>query len=383
MKIAVESSTFLIKNKTGVEHYTQRLMQAVLELDRSNTYLMTYMAFGKRPIPDFNLSASNVQHRRVRWLPGKLYNLFLRLPFGLPIDVIAGIKPDIFFFPNFVLWPLWQTKRSVIVIHDLAYLELPEVLKTGHHVWFLQKSITRSIKKASRVVAVSEHTKRQISKYYGVPLNEIAVVSPSLDKNAFRPASDVEIKQFKKRHGIRDNYILYFGTLEPRKNIVGLIRSYRLLPAELRAKYQLVLAGGKGWGSAEIDHELSLLQPGELVRTGYVPQDEAHVVYSGATVFVYASRYEGWGMQTLEAMACGTPVISADNSSLPEVGGDAALYFKSGDDTQLVAALQRVLTDAKLRQQMVRKGYAHCKNFSWQRSAENLLKVFKDLQSSL
>lgn len=379
MKIAIEASTFLIKNKTGVEHFTHRLLKALFEIDPKNQYFLTYMAFANRKTPDFKLNGANIHHRRIHWLPGKLYNLSLRLPVGIPIDLVSRQKPDIFFFPNFVRWPLLYTKRSVVIVHDLGYIDYPHVLKNAHHRRYLNWAVPRSMKKATHIVAISESTKKQIMHHYAISSEKISVVTPAIEAAQYQPASSQAIAQAKQKYGIEGEYVLYLGTLEPRKNIVGIVEAYRNMPEKTRKKYKLVLAGGKGWGSDEIEAAIHTIAPDQLVRTGYIADEDIPALYSGAATFVYPSLYEGWGMQILEAMACGAPVITANNSSLPEAGGKAAAYIKTGDNAQLSQVMQEVLEDPKKRAEMTRLGKAHAKSFSWESSARVLLGVFQRL----
>ncbi len=272
MKIAVESSTLLIRNKTGVEHFVQRLLKAVLELDTTNRYQLVYMAVAGRPKPDVGLAATNLTERRIWWFPGKAYNLVLRLqmlgwPLGLGIDLLAGIKPDVFLFPNFARWPLLWTGKSVVAIHDLAFLDFPEVIKNTRHRLFLSWVVPRSVKKASLVAAMSEHTKRRIVECYGTDPTKVTVVEPSIDHEVFRPAGAEVVAAAKQRYGITKDYVLYLGTLEPRKNIRRIVEGFLALPKEVRERYQLVLAGGKGWEESDVYGLIQQAGRDQIVQT--------------------------------------------------------------------------------------------------------------------
>lgn len=378
-KIAVESSILLVHNKTGVEHYGERLLRALFEQDQSNLYSLVYMAFITKPNPDFQLTAQNVKQRRIAWMPGKLYNLLLRSPFGLPIDVLAGIKPDIFFFPNFVRWPLLITKKSVTVVHDLGFIEVPHVLKTKHHRWYLSVAVPRSLKRSSHVVAISEATKRDVITHYGIPADHISVITPAVDHSVFYKRPAHEVNRVKQKYGVNGNYVLYLGTVEPRKNIMGIIRAYAALPAEARSTYKLVLAGGKGWSNQDVQEEVKKLPQEQVIFTGYVADEDVPALYSGASVFLYPSIFEGWGMQVVEAMACGAPVITANNSSLPEAGGKAARYVDAYNQSSINQTVLEVVQDENLRKQMSIDGIAHSKRFSWEKSGRQLKGLFDRL----
>jgi glycosyltransferase involved in cell wall biosynthesis len=380
MKIAIEAAPLLVQRKTGVEYFTYRLTKALVELDKTNEYQLVYMAIAGRPKPDLGISGSNVRERRIWWFPGKAYNLTLRLPVGLGIDLLAGIRPDIFFFPNFVRWPLMWTRRSVVAVHDLAYADFPEVLPNLRHRLFLSWVVPRSIKKATLVAAMSEYTKQRIVEHYGTDPDKVVVVEPSIDHEVYRPASEAEVAAVREKYGVRKPYLLYLGTLEPRKNIRRIVGGYLGLPRELQERFQLVMAGGKGWKESDVYELVQQAGEDKILLPGYIDQADVAALYSGAAAFVYPSVYEGWGMQVLEAMACGTPVITAGNSSLPEAGGDAALYVDATSTAEITAAMQAVLTDEAKAADMRAKGLRHAAQFSWQRSAQKLLEAFERLR---
>lgn len=378
MKIAVESSVLIVDQKTGIAYYTQRLLQALTTIDQEDTYELVYLAFPGRKVPDFEVTAPNVSNRRIWWLPGKLYNLFLRLPVGLPIDLLAGTKPDLFFFPNFVRWPLLWTKKSVVVVHDLSFIESGDTMISRHRR-YLSRVVPRSINLASHVVTISESSKKQIVKHYGTEPEKITVATPAIDHDFYRPAAIKDVAAAKKRYKIEGGYLLYLGTLEPRKNIAGILNSYCALPEVIRQKYTLVLAGGKGWLDEEINQLIEDAPDGQIIRTGYVETADIPALYTGATIFLYPSHYEGWGMQVLEAMACGTPVITANNSSLPEVGGDAAAYVDSRKSGELTATITELIKNPGKRSQMSKRGLAHAATFTWRQSAQRLLQAFREV----
>jgi len=378
MKIAVESSVLIVNQKTGVAYYTQRLLQALVSMDQEDAYELVYLAFPGRKVPDFGVAAPNVSRRRIWWLPGKAYNLSLRLPLGLPIDLLAGVRPGIFFFPNFVRWPLLWTKKSVVVVHDLSFIESGETMVQRHR-HYLSRVVPRSIKQANHVVTISESSKAQIVKHYGTDPEKITVITPALDHDFYRPAAKKTVSATKKRYGIEGEYLLYLGTLEPRKNLAGILKSYRALPDVVKKQYKLVLAGGKGWLDEEINQLIATAPAGQIVRTGYVETADIPALYTGATLFLYPSLYEGWGMQVLEAMACGTPVITANNSSLPEAGGNAAAYVDAKNAGQLQQTIAKILSSPKQRADMRRQGLAHVANFTWEQSASRLLDVFRNV----
>ena len=173
--------------------------------------------------------------------------------------------------------------------------------------------------------------------------------------------------------------MLFVSTLEPRKNVEGLIAAYRALPAKQRAETSLVLVGGRGWQDEGIREAIrqARLAGDKVVLPGYVDTEDMAAMYSGAEAFVFPSHYEGFGLPILEAMSCGTAVITADNSSLPEAGGDAALYVDSKNHEQLVDAMKKILTDDSFREKLVKKGYKQAAKFSWENCADTIIKAIK------
>ncbi len=229
------------------------------------------------------------------------------------------------------------------------------------------------------MIAISESTKKAIVSHYNIDESKIVVINPALDHAVYKSVSNKDVEKVKNNYGIQKDYLLYLGTIEPRKNIASIIRAYNYLSDELRNKYQLVLAGGKGWLDEDIELLIKNSKPGDIIKTGYVEDADKPALYSGAKLFVYPSNFEGWGMQVLEAMACGTPVITANNSSLPEVGGKAATYVRAGDDNELVSSISNLLRNKSIYNKSVKLGLEHSKQFTWENSGRQLKEVFRGL----
>ena len=203
------------------------------------------------------------------------------------------------------------------------------------------------------------------------------MINTALDNDTYKPAGSKEVVKVKNHYGIQKEYLLYLGTIEPRKNIASIIKAYNQLPSEVRSKYQLVLAGGKGWLDDEIEALISSSNQSDIIRTGYVADKDKPALYTGAKIFIYPSNFEGWGMQVLESMACGTPVITADNSSLPEAGGKAAAYVRAGNDSELVSSIENLLRSESSYNMRVKLGLEHAAKFTWQNSGRQLKEVLK------
>ncbi len=382
MKIGVETSVLIRKQKTGVENYTLNILREVVKQMPNDQFYMTYISFITKKSADLGVRGPNVFQRKINLLPGRLYHLFVRKLVGIPYDFLALLKPDIFFFPNFIRWPLAWTKKSVIVVYDLSFLKASEYATKSFRE-YMTKIVPKSIRQASQVVAISESTKREIINEYGTDPNKITVIYPAVDHEFFRPASSNEVEDVKQKFQIEGPYILSVGTQEPRKNLLGLLKAYAKLDEKILSSHTLVLTGGKGW----LDQELNslydnLIKNYSIIRTGYVDEKDLPALFTGASVFAYPAFYEGFGMPPLEAMACGTPVITSNNTSLPEVVGDAGLMVGAHNIDELTAALTRVLSDEKLAQKMSKAGLEQSKKFVWSHEAAKLVKVFDGLGKS-
>lgn len=377
MKIAIESSTIAKPKPTGVGYYTRNLLEALLRHDYNNQYELVHFSKSKK-LGLLEKRFSNVKEKNVWWFPARVYNASLRTPFGLAYDFISGSYPDVFIYPGFVRWPTIGKSKSIIVVPDMAFVDYPEVVIKRFR-WYLRQAVARSVREADRVITISEFTKGQITKHYGLRAKDITVINPSIDHSVYKPQSIEEISKVNSKYGITGKYFLYLGTVEPRKNIAGIIRAFESLPSSLTAEHQLVLAGGKGWYDSEIDRMVASIDPTRLIRTGYVCDNDKPALYSGAVALVYPSFYEGWGMQILEAMACGTPVIASNSSSMPEVGGKATLYVDPNKVSEIADTMNEIATNKTLSRELIKKGLVHVKQFSWDKSATKLVELLEGL----
>ena len=280
--------------------------------------------------------------------------------------------------------PLLQPCPTVVTVHDLSFALFPEFFR-GANAAYLRLFTRLSCRRAARIIAVSENTRADVVRLYGVPGERVKVVPHGVDARFFpRPAS--EVAEFKRAHSLPDHFILFVGTLEPRKNLVKLIKAFSNLksrPSERTggklSNLKLVLAGGKGWYYDQIFAAVERLDvQDEVIWAGYVPAHDLALWYNSADVFAFPSRYEGFGMPLLEAMACGTPVVTSNASSLPEVAGDAALLAPPDSVGALADALARALTDADLRQTLRAKGLARAATFTWEETARRTAAIYRN-----
>jgi glycosyltransferase involved in cell wall biosynthesis len=366
--IGIEGEHMLVE-RVGMGQYMAGLLEALIEGERHERFMVFALGRGERKAYA-PLHAPALSYR-VCPIPRRFHRRLLMAGIAPPTELLIGARPKVCIWPNFVSWPTLPGVRNVVIIHDLGFVFHGQYLNDDARAYY-ERLVPRSIRKADRVVAVSSSVRGEIVEQFGVPEKDIAVISPAVDRARFNPRGKQEIELVAERYGLRSPYILYTGTLEPRKNIVGLLDAYAALPAQLRERFQLVLAGGKGWLDAQIEQRLQELAALDIVTTGYVPDADLPAIYSGAELFVYPSFYEGFGMPPLEAMACGVPVITSNSSSLPEVVGDAAVTLDPTDTQALSEAIELVLGDAERASEMRKRGLDQAGLFTWATSAERL-----------
>lgn len=298
-----------------------------------------------------------------------------------PVDIFCG--RGTYIFPRFVSMPLLFSKNAGLVIFDLSYELHREYSDEGNAI-FLSKGVRRSIAKTNKVIAISQNARREIIDFYKLPPSDVVVSTPAVDPKVFYRRSAQEIKRVKQKYGITGDYILALSNLEPRKNLDGLVNAYCNLSEAHRKKYKLLLVGVSGWKTDELFNKIvDRVEAGyDITRPSkYVADLDRPAIISGASMLVYPSHYEGFGMPPLEALSCGTPVISADNSSLPEVMGKAGEMLDSHDISHLTHVMTNYLDDLKaLSAKALIEGTAQAQKFSWKESAKIFLKVAEESQ---
>ncbi len=278
--------------------------------------------------------------------------------------------------------PLVGHCPTVVTVHDLSFALFPEFFR-GPNASYLRLFTRISCRRAARIIAVSEHTRADVIRLYQVTAERVEAVPHGVDARFFpRPAD--EIARFRHTRALPEHFILFVGTLEPRKNLVRLIEAFSNLKSRVASRklqvagLKLVLVGGKGWYYDQVFATIERLDlKDQVIWAGYVFPDDLPWWYNSAEVFALPSRYEGFGLPLLEAMACGTPVVTSTASSLPEVAGDAALVAPPDDVDALADALYRVLTDDALRQELCARGLARAATFTWEATARRTAAVYR------
>jgi glycosyltransferase involved in cell wall biosynthesis len=269
--------------------------------------------------------------------------------------------------------PLATRRPSVVTVYDLSFIYYPDRFPLLQRL-YLTSQTRRSCRMARRVVTISESGRQDVHRFFAIPLDRIDVVSPGVDE-AFHPRPQPEVIAFRRQHQLPEQFILHVGTLQPRKNLPLLIEAFADLN---RPDTALVLVGGKGWYFDEVFTRVKALNlEGQVRFTGYVPDEELPLWYNAATGLAFPSVYEGFGMPIVQAMACGTPVIAAETSSIPEVTGEAALLFSSQDRVALTNHLAAVLDDRQLSRSLADKGLHRARQFSWPRAGKLMSEIYQ------
>jgi glycosyltransferase involved in cell wall biosynthesis len=368
-KILVEG-TALYERKSGIGNYTKNLIEFSAKQNKRKTFVIfSFLFFHKRPLPRPFLNIKNIKYQYIRYFPGKLYAFLLNNNIAPNIGRLLNSKKSVYIFPNFIKWPIGNRNKSISFIYDLSFVQFPEYADPKTYD-FLKSNINQTIDESNRIITISYSSKRQIEKYNKNAKGKIDVVNPAIDHGTFNRKSKYEIDKVLKKYGIKNKYILFIGNIEPRKNITGILDSYSSLKEIIKSEYGLVLAGGGGWQNDKIEIKLKDMSNLNIVCPGYIDEEDMPALYSGASLFIFPSHYEGWGMPVLEAMACGVPVVTSNNSSLPEVAGDAAIMVDADDTKKITSSMELVLRNNKLKKEMIIKGYSQAKKFSWEKSAK-------------
>ncbi|MEI8187476.1 MAG: glycosyltransferase family 1 protein [Candidatus Saccharibacteria bacterium] len=380
VKIFIDGDVLVHEHFSGIGHYTADLLKALDKLLYKDEYSHVSVEIGVPYRNKHKLTKYGFENFGVRGipLPSRMINGLKqrrRLP---PIDLLFGKK--VYVFPNYSSWPTIR-KLSIPVIYDLSFIKYPEFVEPQNRK-FLVDQVGLSVARASKIITISKNSLNEIVSYYKYPKKDIEILSPAVDMHKFYRRSQEEISYNKAKYGIFGEYILFVGNIEPRKNLITLLKAYDQLPNKVQEKYSLLLIGAKGWLDNEIrDYIIEMRKRGLRViqPVEYVTDVDLPSLYSGATVFVYISRYEGFGIPPIEAMACGTPAITSDNSSLPEAVGNAAIKIDALDHNELSSQITRLIERSDARNDLINKGYAQIMNFDWTKSAIRLIEMSEDL----
>jgi glycosyltransferase involved in cell wall biosynthesis len=391
MRIGIDV-TSAVRQGAGIGRFTRELVRAFLALEGGmgmpSHHFVLFAATGGMPRRTWESRLAYIIQPAVachlkleicnlKFLPDDwLHRLWHRARLPIPIEAMTG-RVDLFHEPDFVLPPTLPRTRTVLTVHDLTFIRDPESAFPRLRR-YLNRVVPQSVSRATHVLADSAATKSDLIELFGTPAEKVTVLYGGVDAR-FVPVREPErLAAVRAKYGIGDEpFILGIGTLQPRKNY------RRLIQAFAHVKYQtsnikLVIVGGKGWMYDDIFSGVKRLGlEGHVLFPGFVDDDDLPALYSAAEVLAYPSIYEGFGLPLLEAMACGTPVVTSITSSLPELAGDAALLIEPTEVEAIAAAMCRLLQDADLRRRLVVAGFEQIRKFAWEKAAAQLLGIYE------
>jgi glycosyltransferase involved in cell wall biosynthesis len=378
MRIGIDGSSILPR-RTGIGHYTNHLLRHLALLDSRNQYVVFLNSLRQRPPHESWMERENFVLRRRR-IPGPAL-LFAWRWFNRPaIERFIG-DVDVFHSPASYVPPQRRGAR-VTTIHDLYFMRDPEACEMlGGR--YLLATLPRRLKEMDRIIADSQSTRDDLIELLGIPVERIAVVYPGVE-SSFRRVEDREaLARVRARYGLPERYLLFVGTIEPRKNVERLIEAYSIARGERPDAPALAIVGGRGKNADRVDRAVERFGVSEtVVFTDYVDHADLPALYSGADLLVLPSLYEGFGLPILEAMACGVMVVASDTTSLPELVGDRGILVDPMRPSRIAAGIVRGLSDAPFRAECIRRGLAFAREMTWERCACRTLAVYEEAAAS-
>jgi glycosyltransferase involved in cell wall biosynthesis len=371
----------------GIGRYSRELIRAIVAQGHAHRYTLFYAAGGLDPASPHMVELRQLDdaHANVRFVPiplspRRLTQFWQRLRVPLPVDLFTG-PLDLLHAPDFVLPP--TRARTLVTIHDLSFLVHPECAEPSM-VRYLTDAVPRGLRRANVILSDSQATSRDLVRLLAIEPARIELVYPGV-ASRFCPLAAEATEPVRRKLGLPDRFVLFVSTLEPRKNLVRLLEAFaQVVQAENAnlqssiSKLHLVIAGRRGWLYEDIFAAIDRLDLRERVQLlDYVHDKDLPALYNLAAVFAYPSIYEGFGIPALEALACGTPTVTADNSSLPEVVADAAVLVSAEDVGSIASGIARVLSDAGLRARLRAAGPKQARKFTWEQAAKRVLACYE------
>jgi len=351
----------------GIGTYIRNLLRELARLDRSTEFVLLC-----RPDDSESIRALGENFRPVIELAG---NYSIAEQFKVPL-ALQRERVTLFHAPHYVLPPLVRC-RSVVTIHDCIHLMFPQYLPNRGALAYARTSMAMAAKRATRVLTVSETSKNDIMRFFGTAASKIDVIYNAYDARFGVEPREEDVVRVRERYQLHDEFVLYAGNVKPHKNLERLIDAFHIVRSRGLDHLKLVMIGDDISKYASLRRAVHQYQLHKYVRfLGYLPEETLAVMYRLAGVFVFPSLYEGFGLPPLEAMASGTPVVTSNVSSLPEVTGDAAQLVDPYDPEAIADGIYRVLTDVDLRRELRRRGLARARQFSWETSVRRVREIY-------
>ena len=375
MNILIDVRSIMDDNYSGVGEYTFNLLNNLFKIDNKNQYFLFYNNFSKVIMPNWHEQYNNVKLCGFNY-PNKLINTSFKLTNYPKISNLIKQKIDLTFIPNINFLSLNSKEKTILTIHDLSFELYPSFFSIKRRLWHKIVNPQKLCSCADEIIAVSNNTKKDLINKYKLPENKITVIYPGVTKNFFQTPLQEKSNIIKEKYKLPEKFILFLGTIEPRKNIIGLIDSYELLRDKYNHNIPLVLAGGKGWLVKKIYKRANKCKyKKDIIFLDYVLKEEKKYLYDLATLFVFPSFYEGFGFPPLEALACNTPVINSYTGSLCEIMKNKSLMVDPYDVNQLTFLMhQALLSNNNVLNKKVDKEL-----YSWKKTAFQTLELFNKM----
>lgn len=383
MKIAFSAQLLLDNYKTGIGWVAYNVINELKTLNVDNQYIMDFFILGNKKYEKYSNIIDYYKSKGFKidvcnWFSYSLFKMIWTF-IPIPYSMLMKEKADVTLFFNYYIPPGVKGKK-VVMIHDMAYLAYPETVNKKT-LYMLKLNVKKACKSADKIITISHFSKNEIMKYLGVEDKKIEIMPIGVDFNIFKVYNDTEkINLIKKKYGIDRDYFLYLGTLEPRKNIVRMIDAYAMLKKEIYNIPKFVIAGRKGWMYDEIFE--SVKKHGiekDIIFTGYVEENEVPILMNGAKAFLFVSLYEGFGMPVLEAMACGTPVITSNVASMPEVIGNCGVLVNPMSTEEIKNGMRKIIENKIETEKMKESALERCKSFTWENTAKKVLEILENI----
>lgn len=370
MRVAINCRSFLLKNYTGIGRYAYNLVKSLSEIDHETEYWL----YAQKKYFDFKRSVPKVPGEnfsvKVDWFGQGIAKILN------PIDIYHAPSPDFISIQN---------AKIIVTVHDLVYKTYPE----GHTQQTretTEKQLTQIVQQADRIICCSQSTINDLRQYFSVKEGQLRLVYQGVNKNIFYPlrgeSLNIARNELAKR-GIKEPFILFVGTIEPRKNLQNLLLALSTLKKKNKFKGKLVVSGMKGWMLEGLDSVIKKLKlENEVIFPGYVSDDELRALYNLCEVFIFPSFYEGFGFPIVEAFSCGAAVITSNISSCPEIAADAASIVNPYNPDEMAEAISRIMDDEKLKNALRTRALGRATHFSFRKNAEETLAVYKEVGAS-
>ncbi len=372
MKIGIDAR-FYRRSTAGLGRYSQALITLLAKIDKKNQYII-YLT--KEDVKEYKITAQNFQ-KKIIDVPH--YSISEQVKF---LKILNQDKNDLVHFLNFN-HPIFYKGKFIVTVHDLTIMFFP--VGSSQNSFFrrfaFKTVFSSAVKNASKVIAISENTKKDVIKEFAISNKKIQIIYEGIDSryNSQSALNKEKVEKFKKKYKLEKPYIFFLSQWRPHKGLPELIKAFEILHQRYKLPHNLVIGGkpNKSFPDIILSIETSGYKK-KIILPGFIPEEDLPLFYACADSFIFPSKYEGFGLPPLEAMACGTPVIASNKSCMPEILGDAAVYFDPNNTQNMAKTIKEVLTNQKLLSEMSNKGLEQVKKYSWNKMARETLQLYKN-----